>query len=222
MAERKWFDFGAPLVYRWRMRLLVSGATRTLRSVDRPDRLGCLLTPDAGNAVPGPGIQWAADNSAFTNWDPAAFCRMLGRISGKPGCRFVACPDVVGDAYETARLFYQWQPVIKALGLPAALVLQDGQEAQGIPWNMIDALFIGGSTEFKLGPVAAKAVREGKRRGKWVHMGRVNTRQRFRYACELGCDSVDGSGFSKWPSRIGLGVRWLEELDQQPSFDFAA
>jgi hypothetical protein len=35
---------------------------------------------------------------------------MLGRIAGNAGCRFVACPDVVGDAAATLRLFFIWAP----------------------------------------------------------------------------------------------------------------
>jgi hypothetical protein len=48
-------------------------------------------------------------------------------------------------------------------------------------------------------------------------MGRVNTRLRFRYAFHLGCDSIDGSGFSRWPDqRVPVGLRWLAELDGKP------
>src|SRR5882757_6297889 len=78
--------------HRSHMRLFVSGATATLRRHLDVNRLGVLLVPGAGN---GPklalslGLPWAADN--------AAFCALLARISGHPGCRFVACPDVVGD-----------------------------------------------------------------------------------------------------------------------------
>ncbi len=197
------------------MILLVSGATKALRELNRPDLLGSLLTPDNGNSAPEG--RFAADNAAFVGFDPAKFCRMLSRIAGKPNCLWIACPDVVGNARETAELFYAWRPIIKSLGLPIALVLQDGQQHEGVPWNMVDALFIGGSTEFKLGPVAAQFAREAKRRGKWLHGGRVNTRQRFRYMAELGCDSVDGSGFSRFPSRIAMALRWLEELERQPS-----
>jgi len=206
--------------------LLVSGPSATIRERLPSPYLGHLLTPDAGNSVASAlktGLPWAADNSAFSGFSPAAFCAMLGKIAGKPGCKFVACPDVVGNAPDTAALFYTWQPIIKSLGLPVALVLQDGIEAVGVPWNMIDALFVGGSTGFKLGPVAASIVREGKRRGLWTHLGRCNTRQRFRYAFELGCDSVDGSGFSKWSAiRIPMAERWLAEFERQPSLALAA
>ena len=34
---------------------------------------------------------------------------------------------------------------------------------------------------------------EAKRRGKQVHMGRVNSARRYRYAEAIGCDSADGT-----------------------------
>ena len=37
-------------------------------------------------------------------------------------------------------------------------------------------------------------------RGKWRHVGRVNTLKRMRHFADL-CDSVDGSGFSKLSDR---------------------
>lgn len=72
-------------------------------------------------------------------------------------------------------------------------------------WGRIDCLFIGGSTEYKLGSHAEALVREAKNRGLWVHMGRVNSQSRFAYARAIGCDSVDGSSFSRWRDR------WLPE-----------
>jgi EAL domain-containing protein (putative c-di-GMP-specific phosphodiesterase class I) len=77
-------------------------------------------------------------------------------------------------------------------------VAQDGLEDHPVPWGLIDALFIGGTTEFKMGPVAAAAAQQARLLGKWVHMGRVNTRRRIRYAKSLGCDSMDGTSFSRF------------------------
>jgi hypothetical protein len=198
------------------MRLLVSGATDTLRRYGDSPHLGMLLVPKAGNslrAVLDADMPWAADNAAFTGFDAAAFCAMLGRIAGRPRCLFVACPDVVGDAAATLRQFGVWQPVLQQLGVPVALVGQDGAEDMPLPWGHFQALFLGGSTQWKLGPGAARLAAEAKRRGLYVHMGRCNTLKRFRHAFRLGCDSVDGSGFSRWPDeRIPTALRWLAGL----------
>jgi hypothetical protein len=202
------------------MRLLVSGATAALRRHAHPHSLGTLVVPHAGNrldAVLTPGVPWAADNAAFSGFDAPAFLALLAKLAGRPDCRFVACPDVVGDAAATLTSFALWQPLVTSLGLPVALVAQDGLTGQAVPWDRIEALFVGGSTDWKVGERAAELVREAKRRGLWVHFGRVNTRKRFRHAFRLGCDSVDGSGFSRWPDqRIPMALRWLAELHGDP------
>ena len=58
----------------------------------------------------------------------------------------------------------------------------------------VRALFIGGATnEFKLGPEVEAIVAEGRQRGIWIHMGRVNSLRRLVYAASIGCDSIDGT-----------------------------
>jgi hypothetical protein len=195
--------------------LLVSGATKTVRRYSGSPYLGHLLTPSNGNRVESlleTGLPWAADNAAFSGFDEGRFLRMLDWIEGRAGCLFAAAPDVVADAEATLRLFGGWRREIASRGLPVALVAQDGLESLPVPWSGLDALFLGGSTGWKLGEHAEALCREAKARGKWVHMGRVNTRQRIRLAASWGCDSVDGTGFSRWPdARIPKGLRWIEE-----------
>jgi len=148
------------------------------------------------------GIPWAADNDAFKSFDAAAFEKMLWTLRGLPGCRFVTSPDVVGDAGLTDLLFEEWAPIIARHDLPVAYVIQeDGceYEPRGIFWGAISALFIGCvNDEEKLGERIRELVVEAKRRGKWVHMGRVNSDRRIRYAREIGCDSVDGTKWVQW------------------------
>lgn len=195
--------------------MLVSGATKTIRQFKDSPYLGHLLTPANGNRVESlleTGLPWAADNGAFAGFNERRFLRMLDRIEGRTGCLFVAAPDVVADAEATLNLFGGWRQEIAGRGLPVAFVAQDGLEALRVPWGRFDALFLGGSTEWKLGKHAEALCRKAKARGKWVHMGRVNTRHRIRLAATWGCDSVDGTGFSRWPeARIPKGLRWIEE-----------
>lgn len=147
------------------------------------------------------GIPWAADNDCFQGLDAKAYRRMLAAIKGVPGCLFVTAPDVVGDAWATWGLFWEWLDRLQWCGQPVAFVLQDGCTSVLVPWDFIGAVFVGGTTEWKLGTDAERLVREAKRRGLWAHMGRVNTRKRFDYARAIGVDSVDGTKFSRWRDR---------------------
>jgi hypothetical protein len=141
------------------------------------------------------GIPWAADNGAFVAFDERAWLRMVDRLVGVPGCLFVTVPDAVGNAEETADLWSRWASECHERDLPAAWVAQDGADHRDIP-DDCSAVFIGGTTHYKLGQEAAEVVQEGRRRGLWVHMGRVNTIRRMRYAASIGCDSVDGTKWS--------------------------
>lgn len=182
------------------MILLVTSAHPTLRQY-RQEHLGRLIQPrhySSIEATAASGMPWAADNDCFQVLDVDRFTAMLDRIQGLPGCLFVVCPDVVGDWRATAELWASWEPGIRRRGLPVALAAQDGLRPESVPWWQIDALFIGGTTEWKLGPEPTKLIAEAKRRGKWVHMGRVNSHKRLDYARFLGCDSADGSKWTRW------------------------
>ena len=165
----------------------------------RHPNLGRLLTPrhtsSAERTAEG-GYEWAADNDCFTGLDERAFCRMLDRIDGLPGCRFVTCPDVVGDHDLTRALWDDWAPLITAASQIPAFVLQDGARWDEVPAGV--PLFIGGSTDYKLGPDCAELVRRARSEGRWVHMGRVNSAKRMSYAASIGCQSVDGSGWVRF------------------------
>jgi hypothetical protein len=168
------------------------------------DGFGRLLSPrqySRAADTAAAGIPWAADNDCFQRLDAVAYRAMLERIAGLPGCRFVVAPDVVGDWEATYARFDEWWPELAEIGQPIAYVAQDGQTSALMPWLAIDALFIGGTTAFKLSAEAEILVQIAKRRGLWVHMGRVNSRKRFDYARAIGCDSVDGTSYSRWRTR---------------------
>lgn len=198
------------------MILLVSGATKTLREIQSPN-LGYLFVPAAVDnpdtaltLCQGP---WAADNGGFKGFKQRQFFKMLDKLAQRPGCLFVTAPDIVGSHIRTQALFKEWEPLIHSLNLPVAFVLQDGAWIDDVPWQSCEAVFVGGSTDFKLSHQARLIVETAKSRGKHVHMGRVNTRTRIRYAASIGCDSFDGSGFSKWPdARIPLALKWIKEI----------
>lgn len=180
---------------------LVSGTTKTVRRLAAKGvtNLGRLLTPGnwaSMDSVTGDNLPWACDNGAFSGFDDEQFKRFLLKISGYPGCLFVAVPDVVGNAKATIDRFSQWGTAIRDIGHPLAFVLQDGQEHLDLPFA--DAYFIGGSTRFKVSSAAFDLVKHGKKKNPqaWIHMGRVNSNRRIAIAKEMGCDSFDGSSMS--------------------------
>lgn len=166
---------------------------------------------------------FAADNACYAEatgkpWDLSTWINWLAEEVAPRAdtCLFATAPDVVGDAVATLERSAHWLDIIRELGLPAALVAQDGLEDLEIPWDTFDVLFLGGSTEWKLSEAARELTREAKRRGKWVHMGRVNSWKRIAIAREFGVDSVDGTflGFGpkkNWPRLVA----WLDRLDEE-------
>lgn len=179
--------------------------------------------------------------------DEAWLSWLAARADRADSCLFATAPDVVGDAAATLERSLPWLPKIRALGFPAALVAQNGLESLAIPWDSFDALFLGGSpecipcghvfrerrspkrdercpkcgrqlTEWKLGPHASQLAAEAKRRGKWVHMGRVNSLRRLRYADDIGCDSADGTFLAFGPdANLPRVLRWTRDIHEQPS-----
>ncbi len=156
------------------------------------------------------GIPWAADNGAFSGFDSRRWQRMVMNLAGVHGCLFVTVPDVVSDHEATLELWNEWAPFVR-IAFPAAFVLQNGATVDNVPWDELDAVFIGGCTDWKLGPEARDIVRHAKSLGKWVHMGRVNSEKRIAYARSIECDSVDGSGWAKFrDAMMPRGFRALE------------
>lgn len=204
------------------MRLLVSGSTKTVRRLAGrwPDRLGHLLTPSNRNSIASllaTGLPWAADNGCYSGFDPGRFRRYLDKIAGEPRCLFAVAPDSVGDARLTQLLFDEWWREVFDTGQPIAYVGQDGAERLEIPWGRFQAWFIGGTTRWKLSAASADLAQEAKRRGKWVHMGRVNSRRRMESAASFGCDSIDGSSASMFGDRyVHKYCAWLEHMARQP------
>lgn len=163
---------------------------------------GMLRTPQSGNSIEHAvelGMPWALDNGCFISYDPPAIVRMLVRWRGLPGCTFAVVPDAVGDHDATMLLFRAWIGTYHALSYPPAFVLQNGVTTRAVPWDSSAAVFVGGDTAFKYSDVVREIISEAKRRGKWVHMGRVNSARRIRYAQSIGCDSFDGTGCSIAP-----------------------
>jgi EAL domain-containing protein (putative c-di-GMP-specific phosphodiesterase class I) len=87
-----------------------------------------------------------------------------------------------------------------------------------MPWPDFDVLFIGGTTDWKLGPEARLLVAHAKELGKFVHMGRVNSLRRFRYAEAIGCDSADGTYVTYAPDvNLPNILHWVSDVRHSPA-----
>jgi hypothetical protein len=184
--------------------------------------LACMTTPAQGNRIPD-GAEYFCDNGRFGKHyvGDVRWFEWLQRTVARYGadrCLGAVAPDVPFDAAGTLAESLPWLARIRELGIPAAFAAQDGCDLLGVPWDAFDVLFIAGSTEWKTGPVAERLSREAKARGKWVHMGRVNSRHRLRIAEWFGCDSADGTYLAFGPDKnLGLLRGWLDELHHTPS-----
>lgn len=102
--------------------------------------------------------------------------------------------EVTSHPAVTLERFRQLAPQVRAMGAPAALVVQPGMRPSEIPWDMVDYVFIGGDTAWKESDQGAgRVVRHAKALGIPVHVGRVNTQRRIQIMAAWGVDSIDGT-----------------------------
>lgn len=166
-----------------------------------------------------PGVRWAADSGGFTGAYPGddAYLSWLERLQPHAGlCEFAVAPDVLADAAATKTRSLDLLGEIRDAGFPAAYVLQDGSDVVKPPWEDFDVLFIGGTTGFKLGPVARDLASEALQLGKKVHVGRVNGLKRLRYAEAIGATSCDGTYLAFGPDKnVRRMGRWVANVRDQ-------
>lgn len=186
---------------------------------------GLMLTPTHGGRrkVLAGGMTWAADNGCYSQGDKFVLSEYLEWLElmrpVQSTCLFATAPDVVGDAKATWVRSRDILPVIRSMGYKAALVAQDGLQDEALEWDAFDALFVGGTTAWKLSEPAYELANEARQHGKWVHMGRVNSRRRLMAAAVSGYHSADGTHIAFGPDkRLPELLRWLTELETQRYF----
>jgi len=129
----------------------------------------------------------------------------------------VTAPDVVGDAQRTLEAFATWAPHFTGWSL--AFVAQDGQEALPFPEMQWSTLFVGGSTEWKLGEGAASCIRRAQALGKHIHIGRVNNWRRYHYfrgmegSDEWTCDGTK-TRFIGTARAVAMWARYMDRAYQ--------
>lgn len=194
---------------------LATSNSPAIREAVASGLIGRLCTPQGGS--PPTVGEWGADSGCFTLGDRfslekyLAWLRRLAPYASR--CHFAPAPDVVADHAATLARSLPVLPTIRALGYPAALVGQDGATPETMPWGEFDVLFLGGSTEWKLGPEARALCSEARRRGIPIHVGRVNSRKRYLYSRDtLAATSADGTYLSFGPTvNLPQVISWGQE-----------
>lgn len=181
--------------------------------------LGCITTPDQGNVVFPDEWDMIADNGCFSaKWEERSWWAWL--LDQPRRYRFAVCPDVFHpDGSEChAETVQRWERYglrMRIAGFVPAFVCQVGATADNLP-DDADVLFLGGTTEWKLGP-DAWAIAKRWRGTRWVHMGRVNSERRMVTARAMGCHSVDGTYLTFGPDvNLPRLLGWLQRSEAAP------
>jgi len=162
-------------------------------------------------------LVWALDNGAYTFFDEVKWLRMVEDAITDPNCIWFTMPDEVGDHERTTQLFNQYSAILErrhqgTISHKAAFVIQDGCTVDSVPWQEITAVFLGGTTRFKLSAQAWRILEAARSKDKWVHIGRVNTPNRARIFHQIA-DSIDGSGLSRFKEHLEIMEACLEEMN---------
>ena len=107
--------------------------------------------------------------------------------------QWIVVPDIVAGGLLSLDFSLSWEPRCRGLA-PLYLAVQDGMTPADVERVLprFQGIFVGGSTEWKMDTGAAW-VAWGHARGRPVHIGRVGTARRVRWALTTGCDSIDSS-----------------------------
>lgn len=168
-----------------------------------PGSVGVLIGPSYGKKVPVDSwMPFVLDNDAFTAWrdkkpwNVEAWREMIRwiRMTGLQPL-WAAVPDVVTNREATMENWLRYCDEIKSLGWLTAFCVQDGMTPDDVPAGA-DVVFVGGSDGWKFPNL--KMWTENFPR---VHCARVNSPPMIERCEELGCESVDGTGWFRDPSR---------------------
>lgn len=177
---------------------------------DYPDLYGLMCsykTTGGERRALDSGCRWMMDNGAFSgNFDEARWIKRMELYQKyTKTCYGIIAPDAVildkrgdfvcGDWRETLNRLAYYAPIIRTLGFPVAYAVQDNHPLDAMPWNLLDVIFVAGNDDWKTSYQMEQIAIEAKRRGIWVHVGRVSSQKRIR--ATWWADSWDGTTF-KW------------------------
>lgn len=204
----------------------------------RPD-FGYMLQPGITNVVDLRWMSWAADNGCFAQgarFDAGDWLEWLASMRRyRETCLFAVAPDVLGEWRATWERSSPYFATIRQLGFHPALVAQNGMPLRMLDLGGYDCLFIGGTDPWRfeaevepslfgdgerisvnfdrLSDSVTRLIEKARRRGLWVHFGRVNSESRLRLVHRACCDSTDGTYTKHGPEQnLPRVYEWLDGI----------
>lgn len=174
-------------------------------------------TWDDGSLAP-----FAIDNGAWVDFrhdrlfDMVQFNLLidqLGKLSD-----WVIAPDIVGGGLASLQKSLTWRySYNKSKVLLAA---QDGMSPDDLAphLNKATGIAVGGSTAFKIETLPAWS-RLAAVKNCYLHVLRVNTRQRLTACSVAKANSIDGTSATMYSKNAPILRRWVDELNKQPTLE---
>lgn len=182
----------------------ICGAPSRAAFAKYPD-LGMLVSPRDFRQPWCPN--YACDNDCYRHsntpgwWESggeAKWLKMLERVAAanhEAAPLFCALPDVVADWERTIERAYHYRATVERYDFKTAICLQDGCEWKDVNDFAPDAVFVGGTREWKWHN-CRQIIHMFKGRY-WVHVGKVNGWRAIRMVRQWGADSADGTGLAR-------------------------
>ncbi len=162
-----------------------------------------------------PPLPYALDNGAWgchqrgVPFDEEGFLRLLD-LYGK-NADWIVVPDIVAGGLASLDFSLGWVDRVRAVGSPL-LAVQDGMVPDDVR-HMVGpefGLFLGGSTDWKLGTMRAWGDLAAERHA-YFHVARVNSVKRIVLCQDAGAHSYDGTSVT----RFSVNIRKLDNARRQ-------
>ena len=149
--------------------------------------------------LPPRRVPWFMDNGAFGDWkaerpwNEPAFRADLDELRTHPIVRpdFIVAPDIVAGGVDSLDVSRAWVDELQEIA-PVYVAVQDGMIIEPETVRGFDGIFVGGTLEWKISTGQAW-VGLARKVGIPLHVGRVGTGRRVRWAQSIYADSIDSS-----------------------------
>lgn len=153
------------------------------------------------------GFPYAVDNGAWTAFNQkrpfneALFSSVLKKLGR--GADWVVVPDIVEGGLKSLEFSLRWLPRVASESRRQLVAVQDGMSPGDVECLLSPTvgLFVGGSTDWKLGTMRSWGELAAKRQC-WLHIGRVNSERRIALCAAAGAHSFDGTSATKFSVNI--------------------